>query len=130
MNSNSKTIIVVVILLIVIILSGSLALYYLGRSSGQLELLVNSASISVENKEWTSAQKQLDEFEKNWVKTRPYWSMLVDHFEIDHIEDSYEKAKKYVETQEYPSSLAELESLKHYILHIPRKEGFTMQNIF
>lgn len=130
MNSNTRTIIVVAILLIVIILSGTLTLYYLGRSAGTLELSVDSAIQSVTDKQWTSAEKQLEEFNKNWDKTKYYWAMLVDHFEIDNIDDSFTKTQKYVESKDYSSSLAELEALKYYIMHIPEKEGFTLENIF
>ncbi len=130
MNSNTRTIIIVAILLIVIILSGTLTLYYLGRSAGTLELSVDSAIQSVTDKQWTSAEKQLEEFNKNWDKTKYYWAMLVDHFEIDNIDDSFTKTQKYVESKDYSSSLAELEALKYYIMHIPEKEGFTLENIF
>lgn len=130
MNTNTKTIIVVVLLLLVIIASGSLTLYYLDISAGKLEMSVNSASIAVTDKQWTSAQKQLEDFEKIWEKTKYFWAMLLDHFEIDNIDDSFNKSKKYVESQDFSSALAELEALKHYILHIPQKEGFTMENIF
>ncbi len=129
MNSNTKTIIVVSILLIVIVLSGSLTLYYLERSAKELESAVNSAGISVTNKKWVDADKQLKAFEDEWSKTKYFWAMLVDHFEIDNIDDSFNKTKKYVESEDYPSALAELESLRHYILHIPQKEAFTFENI-
>ncbi len=130
MNTNTKTVILISVLLIVIILSGSLTLYYLGRSAGVLEYSVISISKSVTDKQWTSAEKQLEEFNKNWDKTKYYWAMLVDHFEIDNIDDSFTKTKMYVESEDYSSALAELEALKYYILHIPKKEGFTMENIF
>ncbi|WP_027628393.1 DUF4363 family protein [Ruminiclostridium cellobioparum] len=130
MNTNTKTIILISILLIVIILSGSLTLYYLERSAGILEYSVISASKSVSDKQWTSAEKQLEEFNKNWDRTKYYWAMLVDHFEIDNIDDSFTKTKMYVESEDYSSALAELEALKYYILHIPKKESFTFENIF
>lgn len=130
MNSNTKTIIVVAILLIIIILSGSLTLYYLDRSAGELELAINSAGRSVTAKNWPAAELQLEKFEKKWTKTQYFWAMLVDHFEIDNIDDSYNKTKKYIESEDYSSALAELEALRHYILHIPKKEGFTFENIF
>jgi len=130
MNSNTKIIILVSVLLITVILSGSLTLYYLDKSAGVLELSIVSAGKSVTDKQWTSAEKQLEEFSKNWENTKYFWSMLVDHFEIDNIEDSYNKTKMYVESEDYSSSLAELETLRHYIRHIPEKEGFTLENIF
>lgn len=130
MNTNTKTLILVAILLIAIILSGSLTLYYLGRSAGVLNSSVAAASKSVTDKQWSSAEKQLEEFDKNWDRTKYYWAMLVDHFEIDNIDDSFTKTKKYVESEDYSSALAELEALKYYILHLPKKESFSLENIF
>ncbi|OPX44308.1 hypothetical protein CLHUN_18630 [Ruminiclostridium hungatei] len=130
MNSNTKIIILVSVLLITVVLSGSLTLYYLDKSAGVLELSIVSAGKSVTDKQWTSAEKQLEEFSRNWKNTKYFWAMLVDHFEIDNIEDSYNKTKMYVESEDYSSSLAELETLRHYIRHIPEKEGFTFENIF
>lgn len=129
MNTNIKVLIIVSILLITVILSGILTLYYLDKSAGVLELSILSAAKSVTDKQWNSAEKQLEEFSRNWKRTKYFWAMLVDHFEIDNIEDSYNKTKMYVESEDYSSSLAELETLRHYIRHIPEKEGFTFENI-
>ncbi len=129
MNTNTKTIIIVIILLVIIILSGSLTLYYLNKSAEKLQSTVMEVSDSVSKKQWTSADEELRDFEDDWEKTKYFWAMLVDHFEIDNIDDAFNKSKKYVETQDESSALAELESLRHYILHIPRKEGFTMENV-
>ncbi len=129
MNTNTKTIIIVVILLIIIVFSGSLTLFYLNKSAEKLQSAVVSASDSVSKKQWDTAGEVLRDFEKKWDKTKYFWAMLVDHFEIDNIDDAFNKSKKFVETQDESSALAELEALRHYILHIPRKEGFTMENV-
>lgn len=130
MNSNTRTIIFVAILFIVIIISGTITIHYLGKSAGSLEFSVNSAIESVTDRQWGYAEKQLENFNKNWDSTKYYWAMLVDHFEIDNIDDCFTKTKKYVESKDYSSSLAELEALKYYIKHIPEKEDFTLENIF
>lgn len=129
MNSNTKTIIVITCLVLVIIISGLLSLYYLNVSAGRLEQNIGSASLSVTNNQWTEAADQLEDFEHIWEKTKFGWATMVDHFEIDNIDNSFTQAKKYVESQDYSSALAELETLRHYILHIPKKEGFSLENI-
>jgi len=128
-NSNTKVIILVACILIIIILAGSLTLYYLDLSANKLEHSVKAACISVGDNQWDSAKKQLDAFENTWKKTKFGWAILLDHFEIDNIDNSFTKSKKYVESKDYSSALAELEALRQYILHIPQKESFSLENI-
>ena len=129
MSLNLKIILLVSCLLLVIIISGALTLYYLHLSANKLEKTVNDASISVENNQWESANKYLDDFENSWDKTKFSWSILLDHYEIDNIDNSFAKAKKYVGSKDFPSSQAELQALRQYILHIPKKESFSIENI-
>ncbi|HEY5585443.1 MAG TPA: DUF4363 family protein [Ruminiclostridium sp.] len=128
-NSNTKTIIFVACLLLVIIISGLLTLNYLNLTANKLEYSVKAASVSVSNKQWDSAEEQLKTFEYTWGKTKFGWAILLDHFEVDNIENSFIKSRKYVESKDFSSALAELEALNQYILHIPKKEGFSMENI-
>jgi hypothetical protein len=128
-NSNTKIIILVACLLLVIIVSGIITLQYLKSSANELEQTVKEACVSIGNNEWELAGKQLDDFENDWDKTKYGWAILIDHFEIDNINDAYTKSKKYVETKDMPSALAELEVLRQYILHIPKREGFSLVNI-
>lgn len=129
MNSNTKTIILVACLLLIIIISGLLTLHYLDLTANKLEYGVKAACISVSDKQWDSAKKQLETFEYTWEKTKFGWAILLDHFEIDNIDNSITKSRKYVESKDYSLALAELEALRQYILHIPKKESFSLENI-
>lgn len=129
MSNNAKIVTVVVSLVLVIIISGVLTLSYLNRSCEKLEKTVTSAGLFIQSKQWDSAEKLLNDFESDWNKTKYSWAILLDHFEIDNIDNSYTKTKKYVESKDYPSALAELEALKEYIKHIPKKESFSLENI-
>ncbi|WP_024831413.1 DUF4363 family protein [Ruminiclostridium josui] len=129
MSNSVKTLTIVVSLVLIIIVSGVLSLCYLNRSCEKLEKTVNSAGLFIQSKQWDSAEKLLQNFASDWDKTKFGWSILLDHFEIDNIDNSYTKTKKYVESKDYSSALAELEALKEYINHIPVKESFTLKNI-
>jgi len=128
-NSNTKTIILVACLLLIIIISGLFTLYYLDLTSDKLEHQVRAACVSVSDNQWDLAKKQLEAFEHTWKKTKYGWAILLDHFEIDNIDNSFTKSRKYVESNDYSLALAELEALRQYILHIPKKESFSLENI-
>ncbi len=130
MKYVKRALIMIVVLFIIIIVSGILSLYYLNCSAMKLEADIEAASTSLNSINWEGAQKHLDSFEEKWSKTKGYWATLIDHIEIDNIQGSYTKSKKYIEAKEYPSATAELESLKELIQHIPEKERFTLENIF
>jgi len=129
MNSNTKTIIFVACLLLIIIISGILTLSYLNFTANKLEYSVKAAGVSVSNNQWDSAEQQLKAFENYWEKTKIGWAILLDHFEVDNINNSFIKSRKYVESKDFSSALAELEALRQYILHIPKKEEFSLENI-
>ncbi len=129
MNSNTKIIILVICILLIIITSGALSLHYFNKTASKLEYTVNAACEYVSANKWASAKNQLEDFEYTWEKTKFGWAILLDHFEIDNIDNSFTKSKKYIESEDFSSALAELEALRHYILHIPEKEDFTLENI-
>lgn len=128
-NTNIKTLLIIICLIAVIIASGSLTLYYLNVTADKLEYNVKNASESVKTSQWKIAEDQLGSFEQNWEKTKVGWAVLLDHFEIDNIDNSLSKSQKYIESRDPSLALAELEALRQYILHIPEKEGFSLENI-
>lgn len=129
MNSNTKTLILVTCLLLIIIISGSLTLRYFNLSASKLEYTIKDACDAVSDKQWATAKNHLDAFEHTWENTKFGWAIFLDHFEIDNIDNSFVKSKKYVESEDFSSALSELEALRNYILHIPKKESFTLENI-
>lgn len=129
MKQSVKVLTSIIILTSVIILSGILTLFYLINSAGKLEKDIAAITESVDSEQWEKAKLGLDDFEKKWTHTKYGWAMLIDHFEIDNIENTFTKSKEYIEAKDSPSSLAELAALRQYIKHIPEKEGFSIKNI-
>lgn len=128
-NTNVKTIIIVACLLLSVILSGVFLQYYLEHSSDKLDSSLKATYSSVSEKKWDNATAQLAAFEANWKKTKYFWAMLLDHFEIDNIDNAFTKSREYIESEEFSSAVAELEALRQYVLHIPKRESFSIENI-
>ena len=103
--------------------------YYLECSSNKLDSSLKATYSSVSKKKWDNAKEQLAGFEVNWKKTKYFWAMLLDHFEIDNIDNSFTKAREYIESNDFSSAVAELEALRQYVLHIPKRESFSIENI-
>jgi len=95
-----------------------------------LEEKINSVKISTKNKNWETAETEIDSVLKKWPTVESKWALLLDHAEIDNIEEALTKVSEYIEAKNTPLALAELASLKNYINHIPKKESFNLKNIF
>jgi len=116
-------------ILATIIISGIVTLKFYYNSSHQISEMIEGVSDSINSGQWDKAKKQVDDIEKTWSKTERIWAMLIDHFEIDNIEMSLKKSKKYIENKDTSLSLAELETLKLMVEHIYKKEAFELNNI-
>jgi peptidoglycan hydrolase CwlO-like protein len=125
-----KKLILAVVILLVIIFSGILSLNLYSKTSRQLSKMVDSTYDFVNSGNWDGATKEVENIEKAWDKIEGVWAVLIDHFEIDNIEMSLKKSKRYIETKDLPLSLAELENLKFMVEHIYEKEKFSLENIF
>jgi hypothetical protein len=55
--------------------------------------------------------------------------MLIDHFEIDNIDNSMVRMSKYVEEKSSDDALAELAALRKFIQHIPVKNALSIKNV-
>lgn len=84
----------------------------------------------LKQEEWEKAGELFAQTEKNWLKISKYWPMLINHQEMDRIEESIAKLKGYLENKDKTEAQAELQVLIHYIRHIPKKEALNLQNIF
>ncbi len=129
LNTNIKTLLIVACLLLSVILSGVFLQYYLVYSSDKLDSSIKATYSYVGEKQWDNAKEQLADFEAKWKKTKYIWSMLLDHFEIDNIDNSFTKSREYIRSEDFSSAIAELEALRQYVLHIPKREGFSLDNI-
>lgn len=125
-----KKVILAIIVIILITASGTLTsrMYY--RSSTNLTKMLRNVSEHINSNNWEDAEKEIEEIEKLWGKIEKSWTVLIDHFEIDNIEMSLKKAKKYIEAKNVPLSLGELEGLNFMLEHIATKEKFSLENIF
>lgn len=98
-------------------------------SAKKMEHSIEKTSDLASAGDWAGASGQLALTEKEWNKIEKTWAILVDHFEIDNIESSIIRSKKYIETKDKPLSLAELDNLKFFVEHIYEGELINLKNI-
>jgi hypothetical protein len=120
-----------IVIIVVLLLGGSLATYrYIETTSHSLENQLKTVEQSAAARKWENAQKELNTAQLRWDKTKNWWTVLLDHKEIDSIDISMKRLEKYIETQDVSLSLGEVSALKLLVNHINDTEKFTLRNIF
>lgn len=103
---------------------------FLEKSANEFLASTQEILSPLKQEEWEKSVESFAQVEKNWLKISKYWPMLINHQEMDRIEESIAKLKGYLENKDKTEAQAELHVLLHYIRHIPKKEAVNLQNIF
>lgn len=124
-----RTLITIFIILL-LLLGGSFASYqYLQGSTQMLDSQLATVEQSISAQQWEAAQKALNTTQQNWDKSKAWWTILLDHQEIDKIDLCLKRLEKYLVTKDLPLSLAEVSSLELLIHHISDTEKLNLENI-
>ena len=120
----------VVVLFLLLTVFGVYNVYYLNKSSVIMDDVLSRLEKAVKMENWSEAEEILKVLENKWVKNKTYWSILINHNEVDNIEQSIERIKQYIRLQDLLEASAETAGLRRYFLHIPENERLTIENIF
>ncbi|MDO0824487.1 DUF4363 family protein [Desulfosporosinus nitroreducens] len=119
-----------IVIIVMLLLGGSFTSYRYIQTTTQtagehLELLEQSISIE----KWEGAQKELSTVQQSWEKNNTWWSILLDHEEIDTIDISLSRLESLLARQDVTLSLAEVSTLKLLFENLHDKEKFTLKNV-
>ncbi len=117
----------VVILVIVLSLS---SFYVINSGTAEMSEYVSKITENVSSENWEGAKSELAASRDSWNEMYEWWSVIIDHGEIEDIEFSLRKLDKYVEEQKKEDCLEELQSLKMSIDSVYYKEKPSWSNIF
>lgn len=99
------------------------------RESEGISALAEELRGAAEAESWENAQNIMEEINKRWETGQSWIAMLIDHEEIDSVVSTLAALSQYVRYRELPELMAELETFRRLIEHIPRKESAELQNI-
>jgi len=125
-----KPLIIIISLTILIVAGGAITLYALNSEAQKLDSDLSVLEEFIENQSWNTASEKLEEFHGKWYKTSSFWSILIDHYEIDNIELLLSQLASYVKNKNKNDALSSVSSLKTLIKHIPDKESLRLKNVF
>ena len=75
-------------------------------------------------------EKEIVKLDDEWNKKHDKLAYYIEHDELEKVDTAIVSAKSYIETEDYPSALAELDVGKFVLEHIQRKYEFNLVNIF
>lgn len=120
----------VCILLSLIIGFGAYTVSRLDKSAKDLGSHIDQIEAGIRSEHWEDTVRELDYVQEHWEKIGKAWATLLDHIEIDNIDDTLTRLSGHIEARDKSMALAESGALKQFILHIPKKESFRMENLF
>lgn len=93
---------------------------------GQLDTVEQSLS----HRKWESAKHELTSTQQSLDKSNLWWSIFLEHQEIDTIVINMKRLEKYIEAQDFPNSSVELSTLKLRFENIRQSIKLSVHNIF
>ena len=125
-----KTILLIVIPLTLIIGFGMFCQGMFQRNADTMAQKLEKLTEDVSQENWERAAENLKQINQSWKPVRSTWQALIDHTEVDRIDESFARIEKMISVKEQKDCLVELTVLKQCFLHIPEKEKLNLSNIF
>ncbi len=103
---------------------------YLNDVSENLLTLVDHLDAAAREEDWESAETATDTLADAWEKTGPRLALFTDHDALDDVMQTVAELKGYLRFRESAEFMAETETLRALLEHIPKREALTIYNIF
>lgn len=119
-----------IFIIMALLLGGSFASYqYIQSTTQSIDSQLASVEQTISTQQWDTAQKELNITQQHWNKSKTWWTILLDHQEIDKIDLSLKRLDKYIVSRNFPLSLAEVSVLELLINNILNTEKLNLRNI-
>ncbi len=119
-----------IVVIVLFLIGGSFTSYrYIQTTTQNVGTYLESVEQSISSRNWDEAKKGSATVRQSWDKNNTWWSILLDHQEIDTIDLTLKRLERFIETEDLVLSLAEVSSLKLLFEQIYDKERFTLKNV-
>ncbi len=124
-----KLYITIILLAILMLAAGIFSINSLTETTKDITRNFNNIYQAIDNQEWEAAETQITKAEQLWNKHKKWWTVVIDHQEIDNIGVSFAKLGEYIKSRDKALSSGEFIVLKQFLEHIPEKETINLKNI-
>jgi hypothetical protein len=85
---------------------------------------------AVEEEEWEKAALDLQQLNKSWKKADAWWTPLMDHRELDHLDQTITRISGFVRQRQQEDAFVEIGVSRRLVEKVQEREGLSMRNIF
>ena len=118
-------------IILAVVLVGSVALFlYTGVLYKEMQDNLDLLSRAVEAGDWDEAQQQSRDLQKIWAKTDATWTPIMDHRQVDRLDESLTRAFKLTELRHREELLLELTLARRMAQRVKDSEVPMLRNIF
>ena len=125
-----KEIIICIFIIILIIGLDIVTQNYTKKSTIEITECLSELKSEIENENLENAKLKIEELDKKWDNKHDKLAYYIEHDELEKVDTAIVQVKSFVENDDIPSAVAEIETGKFVLEHIERKYKFNLQNIF
>ena len=125
-----KEIIICIFIIILIIGLDIVTQNYTKKSTIEITECLSELKNEIENENLENAKLKIEELDQKWDNKHDKLAYYIEHDELEKVDTALVQVKSFVENDDIPSAIAELETGKFVLEHIERKYKFNLQNIF
>ena len=122
-----------VICIIIVVVIFSLDMFtqdYTNKTTLEITKIFSDLKEQILKEDKEQITKQIASLEESWKGRHNKLAYYIEHDELEKVDTAIVQVKSFVENEEIPSAIAELETGKFVLEHIERKYKFNLQNIF
>lgn len=125
-----KETIICIFIIILIIGLDIITQNYTQKSTIEITDCLSKLKDEIENENLENAKLKIEELDNKWDNRHDKLAYYIEHDELEKVDTAIVQVKSFVENDDIPSAMAELETGKFVLEHIERKYKFNLQNIF
>ncbi len=125
-----KETIICIFIIILIIGLDIITQNYTKKSTMEITDCLSKLKDEIENENLENAKLKIEELDNKWDNRHDKLAYYIEHDELEKVDTAIVQVKSFVENDDIPSAMAELETGKFVLEHIERKYKFNLQNIF
>ncbi|MCI8273683.1 MAG: DUF4363 family protein [Clostridia bacterium] len=103
---------------------------YTKQSVNKMVDMLSELKTSIIDEDKDKINKETEQMEQEWQKMHDKLAYYIEHDELEKVDTAIVAMKSYVEEDDIPSAVSELEVGKFVMEHIQEKTKFSLQNIF
>lgn len=125
-----KTLWISIILLFIVIVGSAALFIYTTVLYHDLQDGLEKLQRMVEAENWEKASDEVDQLEALWSRADASWTPIMDHRQVDRVDEAFTRVFRLVELQKKDDLLLEITVTRRQLLRLKGTEVPNLRNVF